>query len=110
MDIPHEYGYLGFSPSNLPMKHDLDFIFNKSSPLKDPSMFNRLIGKLIYLTITHPNIYFVVQNLSQFLDNPSTYHWEASFKILKYLKKSPTQGITYYRDSPLTLSAYYDSE
>jgi len=84
--ILHDFGYLWVSPSNLPIKHDLDFRKDESPPMKDPSTYRQLIGKLIYLTITRPNICFPVQTLSQFLANPTTYHWEASLKILKYLK------------------------
>lgn len=66
LDILHEFGYLGVSPTKLPMKHDLDFKGDNHAPLKDASIYRRLIGKLIYLTITRPDISYHVQNLANF--------------------------------------------
>jgi len=110
LDILHEFGYLGVAPTSLPMAHNLDFRSDSSPPLDDPVKFRRLIGKLLYLTITRPDICFPVQTLSQFLDKPTISHWKAGLKILRYLKGAPGQGILYRRDSPLTLSAFSDSD
>lgn len=73
-DILHEFGYLGVSPTSLPRNHDLDFRSDSSPLMVVLTLFRRLIEKLIYLTITRPDICFAVQNLSQFLDKPTTYH------------------------------------
>lgn len=43
--------------------------------LEDASAYRRLVGRLIYLTVTRPDICFAVQKLSQFMNNPKTSHW-----------------------------------
>lgn len=58
-------------------------------------MYQRLVGQLIYLTITRPDIGFVVSVMSQFMHATCTGHLKAVYRILKYLKKGPGQGIMY---------------
>lgn len=70
-------------------------------------LIEKLIGKLIYLTITWPNISFDVHHLSQFLHAPKVSHY-ASAKVIKYIKGAPSKGILYKRNASLTLHAYCD--
>ncbi|KAL4285151.1 hypothetical protein GQ457_16G009230 [Hibiscus cannabinus] len=62
-------------------------------PLDSPTSYRKLIGKLIYLTNTRPDIAFAVQHLSQFLSAPTDLHLMAVHRILRYLKGTPGQGI-----------------
>ena len=50
--------------------------------LTDPLIYQRLLGRLIYLTTTRPDIAFVVQHLSQFVSSPTTAHHQAAFRVL----------------------------
>ncbi|XP_049378242.1 uncharacterized mitochondrial protein AtMg00240-like [Solanum stenotomum] len=61
--------------------------------LKDPASYQRLIGRLLYLTTTRPNISFVVQCLSQFMHSPKASHMEAALRLVRYLKSAPGLGI-----------------
>lgn len=82
-----------------------------SSPaLADPSCYRRLIGQLLYLTITRPDISYVTQHLSQFMDASSSLHLQAAMKVLHYIKSAPRQGLLFSSSSPLTLNAYCDSD
>ena len=65
------------------------------TPLDDTeaSSYHRLIGHLIYLTNTRPDITYVVQHLSQFVAHPSSAHQQATYRILKYLKTTPGFGL-----------------
>lgn len=67
-----------------------------------------LVGKLIYLAHTCPNISFVVSVVSQFLNNPSTEHMEAVYRMLRYLKRDPGKGLTFQKNSTRTLEVYTD--
>jgi len=76
----------------------------------DPTNYRKLIGKLIYLTITRPDISFSVNYLSQFLASPTLTHFRSGIKILKYIKQAPGKGILYRRDAPLQLRAFCDAD
>ncbi|XP_059294466.1 uncharacterized mitochondrial protein AtMg00810-like [Lycium ferocissimum] len=79
-------------------------------PLKDITGYLRLVGSLLYLTITRPDISFTVQMLSQFMQQPKASHWEAALRLIRYIKRSPGQGLFLSSDSDAQLSAYCDSD
>lgn len=60
--------------------------------LSNKSSYQRLIGRLLYLTWTRPDIGFAVQTLSQFLQNPKRTHMEAALKVVKIHKKGTSYG------------------
>ena len=63
--------------------------------LSNPERYCRLVGKLNYLTITHPDISFAVSVLSQFMKDPHLSHWEAVIRIMRYLKAHLGRGLLY---------------
>lgn len=62
---------------------------NFDSLLLDISEYQRFIGWLLYLTLIRPDIYYAVQNLSQFIQAPKLSHMNATIRIIKYVKQSP---------------------
>nr|XP_016441934.1 PREDICTED: uncharacterized mitochondrial protein AtMg00810-like [Nicotiana tabacum] len=61
--------------------------------LQDPTLCQKLIGKLMYATITRPDINYDVQTLSQFMQHPKRSHWEAALRVVRYLKNAPGQEL-----------------
>ncbi|XP_038995017.1 uncharacterized mitochondrial protein AtMg00810-like [Hibiscus syriacus] len=70
----------------------------------------RLIGILIYLTHTRPDIVYAVHFLSQFMHKPKQSHLEAALRVVKYIKKNPGQGILLSATSECRIFAYCDSD
>ncbi|GJT53090.1 retrovirus-related pol polyprotein from transposon RE1 [Tanacetum coccineum] len=78
--------------------------------LPDPSHYRTLVGKLIYLTITRPDISFAAQILSKFSQAPRTTHTKALLRVLRYIKLCHGQGLHFPVHNNLQLTAYYDSD
>ncbi|KAK4390491.1 Retrovirus-related Pol polyprotein from transposon RE2 [Sesamum angolense] len=57
--------------------------------------YRRTVCRLLYLGFTRPDISFVVQQLSQFLQYPRSSHWDVAMHVLSYLKGSPSLGICF---------------
>ncbi|XP_055824251.1 secreted RxLR effector protein 161-like [Solanum dulcamara] len=93
-------------------KFDLHFSSTdeKDKLLVDPYKYQKLVGKLFYLTITRPNIVFAVQLLSQFMHSPGTSHMEATIRVVKYVKQSPSLGILMTANATNQLTAYCDAD
>ncbi|XP_073294539.1 secreted RxLR effector protein 161-like [Primulina huaijiensis] len=97
--------------------HEFDVVGckNKSTTcrdalLEDAGPYKRLVGRLIYLTMTRPDICYAVQHLSQFMHAPKKSHMDADVRIVRYLKGSPGLGITFSAANNLKISAYCDSD
>ncbi|KAJ4746261.1 Gag/pol [Rhynchospora pubera] len=79
-------------------------------PFHDPKLYRAVVGALQYVTITRPEIAFPVNKCSQFMHSPTTTHWIAVKRILRYLKGTLDHGLLFKTSSPLTLHAYSDSD
>ncbi|RVW40871.1 Retrovirus-related Pol polyprotein from transposon RE2 [Vitis vinifera] len=66
--------------------------------------------KLNYLTITRPNISFLVSVVSQFLQSPCDSHWDAVIRILRYIKNTPGQGVLYENRGHTQVVGYTDAD
>jgi len=62
----------------------------------DVHAYKRLIGRLMYLTNTRPDITCSVQQLSQFFDKPTIVHYDAAIRILKYIKGASSLGLFFF--------------
>lgn len=113
VDLMSEFGLFACKPALVPMDQcvKLDDVITDNDPcLSDPSVYQRLIGKLIYLTITHPDIYSAVHVLSQFMHSPKHSYFSAALKVLKYFKADPLRGIIFFRSNNFCLHAFCDSD
>ncbi|GJV86634.1 putative ribonuclease H-like domain-containing protein [Tanacetum coccineum] len=76
----------------------------------DKHLYRSMIGSLMYLTASRPDIMFAVCACARFQVSPKTSHLLAVKRIFRYLKGKPSLGLWYSKDSPLELVAYTDSE
>uniref|UniRef100_A0A2N9IR39 Fibronectin type III-like domain-containing protein n=1 Tax=Fagus sylvatica TaxID=28930 RepID=A0A2N9IR39_FAGSY len=98
LDILQDTGYLGSKPVATSMESNLKLMLDEGDFIDDPDTYRRLAGKLIYLTITRPDISYAVSVMSQFMISPRVPHMNAIIRILKYLKNAPGHGL-FYRSS-----------
>lgn len=77
---------------------------------ENPVEFRRLVGRLVYLTITRPDLSYAVHVLSQVMHEPYVTHWDAVIRVVQYIKDCPGQGILLKADSNLRIRAYCDSD
>jgi transposase InsO family protein len=110
LDILTDAGQSGCRPASSPMEQHLKLSADSGDPLSDPSSYRRLIGRLIYLTISRPDITFAVNLLSQFMNTPRVPHLDAATHLLRYLKGSLSHGLLFSSHSDLTVTAYTDSD
>ena len=75
-------------------------------PLSNPSLYRRWVNSLVYLTVTLPNISYVVHQVSQYLSTPQSTHYATILLILQYLKGTLFHSLFYSTQSPLVLYAF----
>lgn len=78
--------------------------------IADVTSYKRLIGKLLYLTVTRPDIALCVQHLSQYLQKPKQSHISVAVRIIKYLKNQSGLGIFLPSNNDFCLSTFCDSD
>ena len=109
LDLLEETGTLGCKPASSPMEQNVDWWDNATTLLEDAGIYRQLVGKLIFLTVTRPDISYAVSILSQFMQAPRTIHMEGVYRLLAYLKRAPGKGLLYRRQGHLHIEAYSDS-
>ncbi|PNY15374.1 putative LRR receptor-like protein kinase [Trifolium pratense] len=109
LDLLAEIGNSVCQPVDTPIEvnHGLSILPDKIPTNKE--RYKRMVGKLIYLTHTRPDISYAVSVMSQFMHNPSEQHMCAVNHILAYLKSSPGKGILFTRHGHLDIVGYTDS-
>lgn len=105
LDIISETCLLAHKPSSSKMEPNLKLKRNEGDILHDPTLYWRLIGKLLYLTNTRLDLSYCVHLLSQFMNKPRQPHDDAAIKIIKYVKGTLGQGIFFSANSQLQVVA-----
>jgi hypothetical protein len=109
-DLLQETGMLGCKPVDTPIEFNHGLCDASDNPTIDVSAYQRLVGKLIYLVHTRPDIAFAVSVVSRFMHNPKEMHLKAVHRILQYLKSKPGRGVLFKKGESLTLEAYTDAD
>jgi len=110
LDIISEAGLLDAKPCDFPMEQNHQLAFDTCLNLDHPNHYRRLVGRLIYLTITCPKLCYDVHTLAQFMQSPKEAHWNAALRAVHYLKGHVGQGVFLSKDSSLQLTRYCDSD
>ena len=94
-------------PASTPVKANVDLWFDGSHTLDDSRRYKRLIEKLIFLTLTRPDIIFAVEALSRFMHQPRV-HWTTTLRILAFVKSYLGKGLLYKKREHIRISGYSD--
>lgn len=78
--------------------------------LSYPTEYRQLLGSLLYLSLTRPDVAFTVNKLAQYMQRPTKIHMQALHRLLRYLSGTINMGLTIHKDSPLTLHAFSDAD
>ncbi|KAL6315549.1 hypothetical protein AAG906_000852 [Vitis piasezkii] len=97
-------------PAPTPLATSPILTLQSGTPLSDPTEYRTVVGSLQYLSLTRPDIAYTVNKLSQFMHQPTSDHWNAVKRLLRYLCGTLDHGITLRRTSPLALHAFSDSD
>ncbi|XP_059590838.1 retrovirus-related Pol polyprotein from transposon RE1 isoform X3 [Vitis vinifera] len=110
LDLLKETGMLGCKPIETPMDSQKKLGIEKESTPVDRGRYQRLVGRLIYLSHTRPDIGFAVSAVSQFMHSPTEEHMEAVYRILRYLKMTPGKGLFFRKTENRDTEVYSDAD
>ncbi|KAG5116835.1 hypothetical protein JHK84_042948 [Glycine max] len=82
---------------------------SRGDPFHDPKLFRQIVGSLQYVTITPPDIAYAVNRVCQFMHSPISLHWQATKRILRYLKGTSHHCLHFTPTRAQSLLAYSDA-
>ncbi|MFS7910246.1 putative RNA-directed DNA polymerase [Helianthus anomalus] len=113
IDLLNEFGLSGCKPVSCPIEPNYsisNLCKKEASNFVDIGKYQKLVGKLIYLSHTRPDIAYTVHYHSQYMHKPTAAHSQIAFKLLRYLKNAPGTGLMFKQSEKFELSAYADSD
>ena len=113
-ELLHEFGLLACKPVMTPLPENIVLAHEESDDdkyLRNITNYQKLVGKLIYLTMTRPDIAYAVHCLSQHMHAPLQSHFNLGLRVLRYLKLAPGSGIGFSKSQTgYNVVAYSDSD
>nr|GEX63981.1 uncharacterized mitochondrial protein AtMg00810-like [Tanacetum cinerariifolium] len=109
-EILKKFDFVTVKTASTPIESNKPLIKDEEAEDVDAHLYKSMIGSLIYLIASRPNITLSVCACARFQVTPKTLHLHAVKRIFRYLKGQPKLGLWYPRDSPFDLEAYFDSD
>ncbi|GKB62495.1 putative ribonuclease H-like domain-containing protein [Tanacetum coccineum] len=109
-DILKKFDFLSIRTATTPIESNKPLVKDEDGVDVDVHVYRSMIGSLMYLTASRPDIMFAVCACARFQVTPKASHLNAVKRIFRYLKHQPKLGLWYPRDSPFELKAYSDSD
>ncbi|XP_024032908.1 uncharacterized protein LOC112095351 [Morus notabilis] len=111
LHLLQETGMLGCQPIDTPVEEGLKLYVEPNQVLADKGRYQRLVGRLVYLAYTRPDLAYALSIVSPFMHNPGEQHMNAVMRILRYLKSAPKKGILFTKNSDhQSIKAYTDAD
>ena len=111
-ELLQRVGMTQCKPVSTPLSTSEKLSLYDGSPLgpEDATRYTSIVGALQYLTLTRPDIAFSVNKVCQFLHAPTTVHWTAVKRILRYVKQCTQLGIKIHKSGSTLVSAFSDAD
>ncbi|GJT27343.1 putative ribonuclease H-like domain-containing protein [Tanacetum coccineum] len=109
-DILKKFDFATVKTASTPIETNKALLKDEEAEDVDVHLYRSMIGSLMYLTASRPDIMFVVYACARFQVTPKVSHLHAVKRIFRYLKGQPKLGLWYPRDSPFDLEAFSDSD
>ncbi|GJT71247.1 putative ribonuclease H-like domain-containing protein [Tanacetum coccineum] len=109
-DILKKFDFWSIRTTSTPIESNKPLVKDKDGEDVDVHVYRSMIGSLLYLTVSRPDIMFVVCACARFQVTPKASHLKAVKMIFRYLKHQPKLGLWYPRDLPFGLEAFSDSD
>ncbi|GJS33557.1 retrovirus-related pol polyprotein from transposon TNT 1-94 [Tanacetum coccineum] len=109
-DILKKFDFVTVKTTSTPIEPNKALVKDEEAEDVDVHLYRSMIGSLMYLTASRPDIMFVVCACARFQVTPKISHLHAVKRIFRYLKGQPKLGLWYPRDSPFDLEAFFDSD
>ncbi|GJZ04784.1 putative ribonuclease H-like domain-containing protein, partial [Tanacetum coccineum] len=110
VDILKKFDFVTVKTSSTPIETNKALLKDEEDEDVDVHLYRSMIGSLMYLTTSRPDIMFDVCACARFQVTPKVSHLHAVKRIFRYLKGQPKLGLWYPRDSPFDLEAFSDSD
>ncbi|GJZ40913.1 retrovirus-related pol polyprotein from transposon TNT 1-94 [Tanacetum coccineum] len=110
MESLKKYGMESSDPVDTPMVEKSKLDEDTQGKAVDPTHYRRMIGTLMYLTASRPDLTFVVCMCARYQAKPTEKHLHAVKRIFKYLRGTVNRGLWYPKDSSIALTAYADAD
>ncbi|GKC62836.1 putative ribonuclease H-like domain-containing protein [Tanacetum coccineum] len=109
-EILKKFGFTDVKIASTPMETQKPLLKDEDGEEVDVHLYRSMIGSLMYLTSSRPDIMFIVYACARYQVNLKVSHLHAVNRIFRYLKGQPKLGLWYPKDSPFDLVAYTDSD
>ncbi|GKD01910.1 putative ribonuclease H-like domain-containing protein [Tanacetum coccineum] len=109
-EILKKFDFVNVKTASTPIETQKPLVKDEEASDVDVHLYRSMIGSLMYLTASRPDIMFAVCACSRFQVTPKTSHLSAVKRIFRYLKGKPKLGLWYPRVSSFDLEAYSDSD
>ncbi|GJW71901.1 integrase, catalytic region, zinc finger, CCHC-type containing protein [Tanacetum coccineum] len=105
-----KYGFDSCDPVDTPMVEKSKLDEDKEGKAVDPSHYRGMIGTLLYLTASRPDLQFAICMCARYQARPTEKHLNAVKRIFRYLKGTVHRGLWYPKDSSIALTAFADAD
>nr|XP_019706570.1 uncharacterized protein LOC109505944 [Elaeis guineensis] len=109
LDLLSETGILGCKPATTPINQNHRTVTDGGAPV-DRERYQRLVGRLIYLSYIRPDIAYAISVISQYMHDLRESHMERAFRVLRYLKRCPDRGLLFSQHNTFQVEGFTDAD